>query len=49
MKKRLITMLLVLLLGAYGAGCDDTVEGIGEDTQEGVSELDDQLNEGEDP
>lgn len=47
MKKRLITMLLVLILAAFGAGCDDTIEGVGEDTQEGVEELDEQLNEGE--
>lgn len=48
MKKRLITLLLVLVLGAFGAGCDDTISGVEEDTEEGVEQLDEELNEGED-
>lgn len=47
MKKRLITMLLVLILGAYGAACDDTIEGVEEDTEEAVEEVEEQLDEAE--
>ncbi len=48
MKKRLIAMLLVLILGAYGAGCDDTIDGLEEDTEEAVEEVEEEVDEAED-
>lgn len=46
MKKRIIAMFLAALLGLYGAGCDDTIEGVEEDVDEGVEEVEEGVDEG---
>lgn len=43
--RRLLIALLLAALTALGAACDDTADGILEDTQENVDDLDSELEE----
>lgn len=44
-KKPAITMLLVAALGLFGAGCDDTIEGVEQDTEEGIQEMEESVDD----
>lgn len=46
MRRRLTAAVLVGLLSVFGAACDDTVDGVEDDVEEGVDQLDQELDEG---
>lgn len=45
MRRRLTAAMLIAVLSVFGAACDDTVGGIEEDVEEGVDEVDEEMEE----
>lgn len=48
MKRRLIAMAAIALLGLFGAGCDDTLEGAEQDIEEGADAVEEEVDDGDD-